>query len=257
MKRLNHLCAVMALLLLSGCFEINEQIDIKPGGNGSLSVKTDMSQLIELMQNYLGKEDIDEQLPKGALDTIVYMKNIPDSVSNMSAENRALVKDGTVHIKLNVDEKVFKTDLFVPFENQGNLQKLYNSMNNQSMGMAGLFKNMAGQKDSMGDQQQNMPDMSQFNSVYDFQSHDGLLSRKLNAEKWKNLQESAQFSQMKEAAGMGIEVPYTLTVNLPRPVKKVDNSLAVISADKKQIVIKYNLVEVFQHPEQFEYTIVY
>lgn len=102
-----------------------------------------------------------------------------------------------------------------------------------------------------------MPDMNQFNSIYDFQSRDGMISRKVNAEKWKALQESQEFAQMKQATAMGIEIPYSLTVNLPRPVKKIDNALSKLSDDKKTVTIKYNLIEVFEHPEKFEYTIAY
>ena len=45
--------------------------------------------------------------------------------------------------------------------------------------------------------------MNQFNSIYDFTSHDGLISRKLNEQKWKDLQQSPQFAQMKEAGEHG------------------------------------------------------
>ncbi|HEX4852449.1 MAG TPA: hypothetical protein VFV08_16645, partial [Puia sp.] len=102
-----------------------------------------------------------------------------------------------------------------------------------------------------------VPDMNQFNSIYDFQSKDGLISRKLNADRWKTIQESQEFAQMKQATSMGIEIPYTITVNLPRPVKKIDNALAKLSDDKKMVTIKYNLIEVIDHPEKFEYTIAY
>jgi hypothetical protein len=56
---------------------------------------------------------------------------------------------------------------------------------------------------------------------------------------------------------MGISIPYTLTIHIPRPVKKIDNSLARLFPDKKTVIMQYNLVEVFDHPEKFEYTIVY
>jgi hypothetical protein len=102
-----------------------------------------------------------------------------------------------------------------------------------------------------------MPDMNQFNAIYDFKSHDGLISRKLNTQKWKDLQQTPQFAQTRDAANMGIAIPYTLTINLSRPVKKVDNELAKLSSDKKQVQIQYNLFEVFDHPEKFEFTIVY
>jgi len=83
------------------------------------------------------------------------------------------------------------------------------------------------------------------------------LKRKLNAERWKALQQSPQFNQMKEAGNMGISIPYTLNITVPRPVKKVDNQLAKLFPDRKKVIMQYNLVEVFEHPEKFEYTIVY
>ena len=48
---------------------------------------------------------------------------------------------------------------------------------------------------------------------------------------------------MKDAGSMGIEIPYTITLKLPRPVKRSDNPLAILSEDKKTVTIKYNLVE--------------
>ncbi|HVY74579.1 MAG TPA: hypothetical protein VG890_07100 [Puia sp.] len=255
MKKIRYLLAVAATLLLAGCFEIQEQIDIQSNGSGELTVNTDMSQLLVAMQNYLGAEEMQKQMPVGkTLDTTVLMKDLMDSMKNATPESKALVQDGKLHMKLDMDQKVFKSDMHIPFSSQENLQKLYNSMNNQNLGFSQLFKGMSGKSDATdGD----MPDMNQFNAIYDFKSHDGLISRKLNADKWKALQQDPQFSQLKEAGNSGINIPYTLTINLPRPVKKVDNELAKLSADKKQVVIQYNLIEVFQHPEKFEYTIVY
>jgi hypothetical protein len=117
---------------------------------------------------------------------------------------------------------------------------------------------MAGKPDTVSAGNDNgMPDMNQFNAIYDFQCHEGMMSRKLNAEKWKALQQSPQFAQMKEAGNAGITIPYTLTIVVPKPVKKVDNSLAKLFPDRKKVIIQYNLIEVFEHPEKFEYTIDY
>jgi hypothetical protein len=56
---------------------------------------------------------------------------------------------------------------------------------------------------------------------------------------------------------MGVEILYTTTLTLPRPVKKVDNAQAKLSDDKKTVTIKYNLIDVFDHPEQFGYNVEY
>jgi hypothetical protein len=259
MNKLKYILTLASMFFLAGCFEINEDIDVKTGGNGVYSIHTNMSQLLQVMQSYLGKDEMDKQLPPKNIDTTVMMKILLDTVKNISAENKALVQDGSVHLKLNMQEKEFKSDIVIPFKSLTNLQKLYNSMNNQSLGFTQLFKGMAGKPDtaSTSGNENGMPDMNQFNAIYDFECHDGLLSRKLNAEKWKALQQTPQYAQMKDAGNMGISIPYTLTVSVPRPVKKVDNSLAKLFPDRKKVVIQYNLIEVFDHPEKFEYTIVY
>jgi hypothetical protein len=260
MKRLKYFLTLASMFLLAGCFEINEDIDVKADGKGVYSVHTDMSQLLQAMQSYLGKDEMDKQMPSKNIDTTVMMRNLLDTAKNVSAENKALTKNGSVHLLLNIDQKQFKSDVVIPFKSLSDLQKLYNSMNNQSLGFTQLFKGMAGKPDSAlssTGNENSMPDMNQFNAIYDFESRDGLLSRKLNPEKWKALQATQQYAQMKDAGNMGISIPYTLSISLPRPVKKVDNSLAKLFPDKKKVIIQYNLIEVFDHPEKFEYTIVY
>jgi hypothetical protein len=258
MKKLKFVFAVLFTFFLAGCFEINEDIDIKSDGSGVYSVHTDMSQLLQVMETYLGKEEMDKQMPSKNIDTTVMMKTLLDTAKNITAENKALVKDGYVHLKLNMEQKEFKSDIVIPFKSLSDLQKLYNSMNNQTLGFNQLFKGIAGKPDTVSSGNDNgMPDMNQFNAIYDFQCHDGMMSRKLNAEKWKALQQSPEFAQMKEAGNAGITIPYTLTIVVPKPVKKVDNSLAKLFPDRKKVIIQYNLIEVFDHPEKFEYTIDY
>lgn len=259
MRNLKRLFPFLFLVLLTGCFEVQEQVDIKENGSGQLSVNTDMSQLLDIMQTYVGKDEMEKQLPKKTMDTTLLMKDLVDTAKDITSDKKALVRDGRIHMKLNMDEKLFKSDMHFPFKSLSDLQKLYTSMNDGSLGTSKLFKGLAsGKNDSTGAADNaSMPDMNQFNSIYDFQSKDGLISRKLNEEKWKNLQNNPQFAQVKEAGNMGVEIPYTLTLHVPRPVKKVDNPLATLSDDKKTVTMKYNFTEVFQHPEKFEYTIAY
>ena len=257
MRICKYLLPVALLFCLAGCFDINEQIEIKPNGSGQLSVNTDMSQLLDLMQSYVGKEEMDKQMPNRKMDTTLQMKDLVDTSTSLSAENKELVRKGWIHMKLNMDEKIFKADTHFPFTSIGNLQKLYNSMNDGTINTNSLLKGMSTGAPDTSSGSAQMPDMNQFNGVYDFICKDGMISRKLNAEKWKAVQANPQFSQMKDAGSMGIEIPYTLTIIVPRPVKKIDNSLAVLSPDKKTVTLKYNFTEVLEHPEKFEYTLVY
>src|ERR1044071_5752656 len=182
MKWKKFLLPLLFVITLAGCFEIDEQIDIKSNGSGQLTVNTNMSQLLEMIQTYIGKEEMDKQLPKRALDTTVLMKDVVDTAKNITPEKKALVRDGKIHMKLNMDEKVFKADMHFPFSSLNNLQQLYTSMNDGSLGTATLFKGLASGKSDSGSVggNNNRPDMNQFKSIYDFQSTDGMISRNVN-----------------------------------------------------------------------------
>jgi hypothetical protein len=259
MKILKFIFPVFLAFSFTGCLDIYENIEIKPDGSGQFAMDMDMGQMVELLQTYMGK---DELAKKGLekMDTTFMMKEIVDTVSTLSAEKKRLLSPGSLHVQLDVDAKVFKTHMLFPFSSQDNLQKLYGTMSDGSLGTAQIFKNMASPS---GQDNINMqgdgpsPDLNQFNGVYDFVSKDGLISKKLNLDKWKALQNSPQFAQMKQASQMGVEILYTTTMKLPRPVKKADTPLAKLSDDKKTVTIKYNLMDIFDHPEQFGYKIEY
>jgi hypothetical protein len=270
LKKTRFVLVLGLLFFLAGCFDINEEIEIKPGGSGQLSVRTDMSQLLEMMQTYMGPDEIAKKLPARKLDTIIQVTSLVDSAKDLNGDKKKLVKDGTVHLNLDLDQKLFRSDMKLPFSSQANLQTLYTAMNDQSLGMMNMSNLMLGNHGDSAAANPNdgpapdnpmasgqMPDMSGFNGIYAFEAKDGSLSRKLDAAKWKKLQENPQFAQMQTLQTMGISIPYTLTVHLPKAAKNVSNPLATLSADKKTVTLKYNIAEVFQHPEKFEYSITY
>jgi hypothetical protein len=257
MKILRFVLPVLFAFCFSGCLDVYENIEIKPNGSGELSMDMDMSQMVELLKSYMTKEELAKK-GMDKMDTTIMMKDILDSSTALSPEKKALLRPATVHINLDIDAKLFKTHMLFPFSSQDNLQKLYATMSDGSLGNAQLLKNMLpGGQDGSVQQGGPSPDINQFNGVYDFTCKDGLISKKLNADKWKVLQANPILAQAKQAGQMGVEIAYTVTVKLPRPVKKVDNTLAKLSDDRKTVTIKYNLIDVFDHPEQFDYTIEY
>lgn len=254
MKILKFILPLSLVFCLTGCLDIDEKVAIKKDGSGQLSMDMDMSQMVEMLQTYVGK---DELAKKGMekMDTTILMKDIVDTMSSLSVEKKALLRPGSVHIKMNLDEKVFKTHMQFPFSSLANLQKLYAAMSDGSLGSTQLFKGLGGQDGAAGGGPS--PDVNQFNGIYDFTCKDGAMSKKLNQEKWKALTQDPQLAQMKQASQMGVEILYTTTITFPRPIKKIDNSLAKLSEDKMTVMMKYNLVDVFDHPEQFGYSIEY
>lgn len=252
MKFLKYLFPLSFIVLLAGCLDIDEKVDIKKDGSGQMAMDMDMSQMVEMLQTYMGKEELAKK-GMDKMDTTLLMKDLVDTVKSLSPEKKAALRNGTVHIKMDLDQKVFKTHMQFPFSSYSQLQTLYKAMSDGSLGNTNLLGGLGGQDAPGG----GSPDINQFNGIYDFTIKDGIMSKKLNMDKWKTLTSDPQLAQMKQAGQMGVEILYTTTITLPRPVKKVDNTLAKLSDDKKTVMIRYNLVDVFEHPEQFGYNIEY
>jgi hypothetical protein len=256
MKILKFLLPALLAFCFTGCLDIYENVNVKGDGSGTLAIDMDMSQMIEMLQTYMTKDDLAKK-GMDKMDTTILMKDIMDTVSTLSPEKKALLRGGSVHIQLDIDAKIFKTHMLFPFSSQSDLQQLYATMSDGSLGSAQLLKGMVpgGQEQTLGGGPS--PDINQFNGIYDYTIRDGFMSRKLNADRWKALQANPQLAQVKQASTMGLDIAYTTTISLPRPVKKVDNPLAKLSDDKKTVTMKYNVMDIFDHPEQFAYAIEY
>jgi hypothetical protein len=260
MKYLKYILTVVMIVCLAGCYEINEEIQINADGSGSYVTKMDMSQLIDMMQTFAGEEELAKEGMDRAIDTTILMKSIMDSARDATPQQKELVKDGKMKLKMNIKEKVFKMDMDLPYKNYNSLQQLMSGQGG-SGGMADVFKNMFGKKgDAPGITDQpgpKEPDMGDFAGMYDVTVKNGLISKKVNADKFKALTDRPEMAQLKQLGTSGMEILYTTTIRLPRAAKKTDNPLMKLSDDKKTVTMKYNLLELLEHPEKYSYTIEY
>jgi hypothetical protein len=252
MKILKYLLPAVLAFSFAGCLDINESVDIRKDGSGQLTMDMDMSQMVDILQTYMGKEEL-EKKGMSKMDTTILLKDIVDTLSSMSEDKKAILRPGRVHIKLDMDAKVFTVHSMFPFTSLPNLQRLYALMNDGSLGNAKLFGALGGDAGAGA----NPGDLNQFNSIFDFTCKDGMLTKKLNKAKFDALKNDPQMAQVKQASQMGMDINYTSTLSLPRPIKKISNPLAKLSDDKLTVTMKFNMIDVFEHPEQFEYTVEY
>jgi hypothetical protein len=263
MKLLKFVGMALCCVWFSSCLEINENVEIKSNGSGNISTTTDLSQLIDMMQAF-GGEDLEKKKDE-KMDTVIQMSTIVDTAKNLSADQKALLRKGLIRIKMNLAEKVFNINTQFPFDNLEKYQQLSTLMNSGAAGLGNVMKTIMGdqgaEKDTTQiiDQPSPVPSggMDEFTSIFDMNASNGLIKKSLNQERYKKLLEDPHVQQLKQGSDMGLEVLYTTTYKLPRPVKKVDNPAAKISDDKKTVTIRQNLLEIFSTPEKFEYTIQY
>ena len=260
MKVFKFLLLGICCLWMTSCLEINENVEIKENGSGKVSTTTDLSQLVDMMSAMGGDEY--NKMKDEKIDTLIDMKKFVDTSTKLTADQKALLRNGKIRMKMNIQEKVFNINMEFPFDNMEKYQQLNNLLNNQAGGVGSIMKNVlsgSSEKDKeITDQPApTTPDMDQLSTVFDFNASNGLIKKTLNQERYKKLMDDPQVQQMKQGADMGMEILYTTTYKLPRPVKKVDNAAAKISDDKKTVIIRQNMLDIFTAPEKFQYTIEY
>src|SRR6476620_1385891 len=124
MKMLKLFLLASCCVLMTACIEINENVEIKENGSGKISTTTDLSQLLDMMQSF-GGDEMDKR--KGEkVDTLIEMKSIIDTAKNLTADQKALLRNGKMRLKMNLAEKVFNVNMEFPFDNLEKYQQLNN-----------------------------------------------------------------------------------------------------------------------------------
>lgn len=259
MKIVKLFIVALSCIALVSCLEINEDVEIKANGSGNITTVMDLGQLIDMMQAMGGEEF--EKKKDEKIDSIIFLKSITDTAKNLTAEQKSLMRDGTIRVQMDMAEKLFKLTMRYPFEDLDKLQKLTTAMSDGGIGFGNIMKDAMGEKKAdsqiIDQPAQESPEMDQLMSIFDYTIKNGLIKKSVNAEKLKKLQDNPKMAEFKQGADMGIEVLYSTTYKLPRPVKKVDNAAAKVSDDKMSVTVRQNLMLIFTQPEKFAFTIEY
>jgi hypothetical protein len=248
-------CSLLIIFLFVGCYEINEEITINKNGSGTYVTKMDMGAMLQMIQNMAGEEELSKNGMDRVIDTLIHLNTIMDTAQNVTAEKKRLYRDGEMRLQLNVKESIFKADMKFPFKNYNDLQALMSGSGAAGLGQA--FKNIFAKNDSTGSTSA-LPDqgMDQISNVYDVTVDKNSISRKLNKDKFDSLMQKPEIAQAKQMMG-AFEILCTTSIRLPKPAKKVDNNMMTLSADKKTVTMKYDLLKILDTPEKFSYTIEY
>lgn len=261
MRFLKYLLILVCCLATYGCYEVNEEIAINDDGSGIYVTKMDMGQLLEMMQTFAGEEKMAEGGMDRVIDTVINFNHVIDSAKQMTAEQKQLMKDGKMRMQLNMKEKLFKIDMNIPYKDFGSLQKLLSGAGAGGGAISEAMREMFNKNEPKNDSTMQTgdwtPDVGDFTNFYDVTVSKGMISKKVNADKFKELMAKPEMAQMDQLTNSGMEILYTTSIRLPRAVKKSDNALFKLSDDKKTITMKYNMLEMMKTPEKFNYTIEY
>ncbi|WP_290794614.1 hypothetical protein [Flavihumibacter sp. UBA7668] len=262
MKKYKLLLSCLIAVFFTACIQIEEEVEIKEDGSGKMAVRTDMGQLFEMLKGFASPEDLQKDGLEKAMDTTILMKDIVDTVQELSAENKALLRNGKMQIQMNMKENLFKMKMDYPFNSLADANKLYKAMNEMGM-MGNSLKNLGGAQQPGPDQPGIIPGggsgtgIEKISSMYDIKFSNGEYSRILNQARFDSLSNDPKLQESKGMLGMMGDMNMNLTVKLPRKVKSVSNSNAVISADKKTVTLKGDMIAALDSPKSMEIIIRY
>jgi len=252
MKRIVLVLSVVSIFL-TGCFETTEEITLNEDGSGVLSNTSDMSAVINLMKNMGGADGLDK-LTEQRLDTSISLGVMADSITGLSAEEKASLQHGTMRVKMDGKEEKYFTNLRFDFNNPEQISS-FNKLSAKILG--NRIKDMAGKEAAASGLGDKMPEVTSFEDYYDLSYSKGEIKRTINKERYAKASSDEYLSGLKESSGMGIPITATYIINLPRPAEKVEGKNVTLSEDKKKITVKVDIDDFFDSPEKLEFKIKY
>lgn len=251
MKRLLVFILLSAgTLLLGGCFETTEEITINEDGTGTYVNTNDMSSAISIAKNMGGAGQ--DKMPVQKMDSSISLSSFADKIEGLTDPEKELLKKGTMHIKLSLDDEKFITSTNFSFSSLNEITQ-FNKLAGKMM-MESIKTQMPGGI-PMGMAGGEMPEMSSVEDYYKIEFSDDKLEKKLNKDKYANVAADQVLQGMKQASEFGIPVSNTYIINLPRPAEKVEGKNVKLSDDKKKVTVTSSLDDFFDHPESLEFKI--
>lgn len=240
------------MLILTSCLETTQEITLQADGSGTINATSDMSAILGLAKQMGGAAEM-EKAGGQKMDTTIALSAMLDSMEGMSTEEKQLMQNGTMGIKMNFADEQFSTKLSFPFSNFKEIGQL-NKLSNKVIGSA-LKDQMAKAPMGAGQGMGDMPDPSSFEDYFDMKFSDDKIERTINKEKYAKAESDEYLTGIKQASAMGIPVTSTLIINLPRPAEKVEGINVKLSEDKKRLTVKVDIDDFFDHPEKMEFKV--
>jgi len=268
--KLRMMIAAALMMCLTSCFDIQETFDLKPDGSGVYQMKMDMSRaaaMLSMMKQGMGKDagGNTPALPT-KMDSVIYTKDLIDTVTTLSATEKAALSKSYSKIHMDEDEGEMFIEMFYPFANAKELEIIMQAINKGTgsgggnvMDMLGgvLGKNKTDLPPGLGDDSKKKPSLPFSSFSYSLTDHS--LVRKVKPAANTNTKKAEPGDEeMPEQFKEMMKINHFTVINLPAPLKSVTGKDSKVSEDKKQVKFKKAMsLDDAAKPEEFEFSIEY
>ena len=264
MKKISWIAGLVVLIIFSGCFDTLEEVTINENGSGSFVNSLDMGKLLGLAKTMGSGKDEMKDFDKLKMDTVIYLKDVKDSLKNLNAAEKNIAATGALKILVDATDDKMNFTFTFPFSKTSEIagiqnilkkakQDIIDDIMQKIMGEEG-GKNEAFLGNEDGDEnKENMG--ANIDEYYTSVYEKGKFTRKLNKEKYANVEDDKSLKSLQEMAQLGMAINMKTIINLPKPAKKAEGKGLKLSDDKKKITMEGTLDDFFEDASYFEYDI--
>jgi len=274
MKKTSWLAGLLMLVIFSGCFDTVDEFTIAENGSGTFVNSMDMGKMLGLLQTMGGGNDEMKEFEKLKMDTVVYLKDIKDSLKNLNDAEKKIAATGKLRVQINAKENELNFTFTFPFSNASEIAPIQNILKKAKTDVIEfIMSRLTGEESNKedGNKKKGMFDMGEddadnkkpeetgvsLDQYYTTVYEKGKFSRKLNKEKYTQVEDDKTLKTMQEMAQMGMSINMKTVINLPKPAKKAEGKGVKLSDDKKKITIEGTLDDFIEDGSYFEYNIEY
>ncbi|MBS1532021.1 MAG: hypothetical protein JSU01_17100 [Bacteroidetes bacterium] len=244
MRRLYFSLFFLALLCLSSCVDVVEHYDFKADGSCNVAYTFDMSKAVSVLMNLMS--DSVKATPQFAAikdTTLNFYSALPDSTQQkMTLDQVNLAKSSNLSVQMNLPKNIMKVSVSHQAKNAADLQ--YYLRNISRIASQSDLKTVKGND---GIKDFNAQELLSGQDYYTYEVTQHKFYRIIDKAKFNAFMKktAATFSMAK---AMLIDMPYKVVLNFAKPVKKVNNPKAIVSADRKHVTLVTNMDEIIKNP---------
>jgi hypothetical protein len=248
------------LFSLTSCFDIVEEFTIHEDGTGEYAMKMDMSKIMDMITS-MGKDVSDKAKNEleSSKDTLIYLKDVLAENNEINAEQKEILKNGSLRLLMNPEAKEMYFRLNFPFKDEADLQKLYQCSDQamKSANISNLIKKDADdkKKEKKNNSENIMPGLGNNNPAGNILASNQYCKLSVTKDSFEKIVDKEKMKAGFEAdSSLKMMLPIlgssyvTTIVHLPRPAKNVENPLAELSADKMTVTIKFPFSDYIERP---------
>ncbi len=247
MKKLYPLTFLLLLICcLTSCVDIEESYNFKADGSCSVVYGFDMSHAVSILKNLVS--DSLQATPQFSMvkdTTLNFYNALPDSTQQkLSPDEVTMARASNLAVKMNLKESIMKINISHVAKNYADLQYYLDHISKISMDshLGGINKTNSSTALKF-DTQQIMAGQDYY--TYEVTPHK--FYRVIDKAKFNAFLKKTS-STLAMAKAMLIDMPYKVVLNFAKPVKKINNNKAILSADRKHVTLVTNMDEVIKDP---------